>query len=103
MTRYEGVGVGSDSASGHGVTARLSMTPLVRLPLCLTRSTKHFDFVFFRCDFKDDQINDQRTSFFGQVDLVQPCRHWQSDTYSDIPSDFHLAHGRDSQHANDSI
>ena len=53
---------------------------------------------FFYCDFREDQKKDQRGLISSL--LVQLCE--QSDAYSSILSDFHVAHGRGSQHASDS-
>ena len=52
---------------------------------------------FFYCDFRDDQKKD-RHGLLSSL-LVQLCE--QSDAYSDILSDFYVAHDRGSQHASD--
>ncbi len=53
---------------------------------------------FFYCDFRDDQKKDLRGLLASL--LIQLAD--QSDAYSNILSDFHMAHGRGSQHASDS-
>jgi hypothetical protein len=53
---------------------------------------------FFYCDFRDDQKKDLRGLLSSL--LVQLGR--QSDAYSAVLSDFHVAHDDGSQHASDS-
>jgi hypothetical protein len=53
---------------------------------------------FFYCDFREEQKKDKHGLLSSL--LVQLCD--QSDAYSNILSDFYVAHGRGSQHASDS-